>query len=104
MSHGVGVTVHHQKRILAPRDHQMRGVVTGARGFGKKIGIGILLFEILHPPRTPESLNFSFRKIAHAEETVVSNACEVEQLFTFAKEDTAAARGSPRSMLQVSPI
>ena len=56
MTNRVGVTVHHQKRVFAPRNHQMRGVIARPCRRFEKIPVARFLLEILHPPRTPERL------------------------------------------------
>src|SRR5947208_14310702 len=62
MTDRVRIAVHHQKRVLSPRDHQMRGVIARLCRLGEKIEIARFFFEILHPPRSPQCLQFFFRK------------------------------------------
>src|SRR5437879_9422616 len=62
MTDRVRVTVHHEECVLSPSDHQMRSVIARLCRLGKKIETARFLFEILHPPRSPERLQFFFRK------------------------------------------
>ena len=59
----VGITIHHQERVLPAREDQMLGVVARARGRGEKIRIRPFLLEIFDPPWAPERFDFGFRKL-----------------------------------------
>src|SRR5207247_6266828 len=61
----VRIAVHHQERILSPSDHQVRSIVARLCRLGKKIEIARFLFEVLHPPGSPERLQFFLRKFLH---------------------------------------
>lgn len=50
---GVGEAVQHEKAVLAPGDHVVRGIIGGLGGFGEEIPAH-RLFEILGAPGRPE--------------------------------------------------
>src|ERR1041385_6581201 len=87
MTHAVRIAIHHQKRVLAARDDEMRGIVTRPRGIGKKIRVGRFLFEILDAPGAPKRFDLRLR--------------ELHQVLQVGRE-TTNRRGKVERLLPVS--
>src|SRR4051812_34697238 len=65
MTNGVGITVHHEERVLPACNHQVLRVVTRASSCFEKIPVARFLLAIFHPPRSPERLQFFSWKFFH---------------------------------------
>src|SRR6266404_6048680 len=87
MADAVGIAIHHEERVLAPGDHEMRGVVARPRRLGKEIRVRRFLLEILDPPRAPERLDlrlWELHQVLQVGRETTNRSGKVERLFAAA--------------------
>src|SRR5437763_17045371 len=62
MPHCIGISVHHQKSVLAPGQDQIRSVIAATRGFGQKIA-RVRLCKVFETPGRPKRFQLNFWEI-----------------------------------------